>query len=65
MMLFTKNYAVEDEVETIQIELRYSNYIEASDLDVAKVPQKNTILFYEMAHRLERIMKKLGYIFHF
>jgi len=56
----TKSYAVKDEVETVQIELRYSNYIEASDLDVAKVPRKNTTLFYETAYRLERVMKKLG-----
>lgn len=56
----TKSYAIEDVVETVQIELGYSTYIEASDLDIASVPRKNTTLFYETAYRLERVMENLG-----
>ncbi len=56
----TKSYAVKGVVESVQIELRYSNYIDALDLDVAKVPQKNTTLFYETANRLEKVIQALG-----
>ncbi|CAA6816661.1 MAG: N-formylglutamate amidohydrolase [uncultured Sulfurovum sp.] len=56
----TQSYAVEEVVESVQIELGYSNYIEASELNVPKVPQKNTTLFYETADRLERVIQALG-----
>lgn len=56
----TKSYAVKDIVECIQIELRYTNYIEEYDLDVRKTPRKNTTLFYETAHKLERVFQHIG-----
>jgi len=56
----TKSYAVKDVVESVQIELNYNNYIEASDLDVVKIPEKNRTLFYETADRLESVMQTLG-----
>lgn len=56
----TKSYAVEDVVESVQVELHYSNYIDASDLDLAKVPEKNTTCFYETADKLERVIQALG-----
>ena len=56
----TKSYAIEEVVETIQIELHYSTYIEEFDLDVLQVPAKNTTPFYETATKLERIMQALG-----
>ena len=56
----TKSYAVKDIVETIQIELRYTNYIEAHDLDMRYVPNKETTLFHETAIRLERVIGKIG-----
>ncbi len=56
----TKHYAYKDIIETIQIELRYTNYIEACDLDVRHVPEKNTTLFSETALRLERVIEHMG-----
>ena len=56
----TKSYAIQDIVETLQIELRYSNYIEADELDVRKTPSRETTLFYETAFRLERVFEKIG-----
>jgi len=56
----TKHYAFEDVIETIQIELRYTNYIEAHDLDVRRKPAKNGMLFYETASRLEKVIEKMG-----
>jgi len=56
----TKRYAIKDIVETLQIELRYSNYIEAHELDVRKVPRLDSNIFYETSFRLEKVMKKIG-----
>jgi N-formylglutamate amidohydrolase len=56
----TKSYAVENVVEALQIELRYTNYIEPQDLDVRQVPRKETNLFEETAFRLERVFEKIG-----
>jgi len=56
----TKSYAVKDVVESVQVELNYNNYIEAADLNVAKIPEKNRALFYETADRLESVMQLLG-----
>lgn len=56
----TKSYAVEDVVETLQIELNYNNYIEASELDTQKVPSRSTTLFHETAFKLERVIERLG-----
>ena len=56
----TKSYAIKDIVETVQIELRYTNYIEPYDLDVRHAPRKNTKLFYETAHKLENVIEKMG-----
>jgi hypothetical protein len=47
-------------VETLQIELRYTNYIEAHELDVRNSPSSKSTLFYETAFRLERIFEKVG-----
>lgn len=56
----TKQYAMKDIVETLQIELHYSNYLEAEDLDMRQVPRAKTTLFYETAFRLERVFEKVG-----
>ena len=56
----TKSYAVKDVVETLQIELRYTNYIEPHELDVRREPSKSSTIFYETAFRLEEVMKKVG-----
>ena len=56
----TKSYTVENMVETLQIELRYTNYIEEHELDVRSVPSKDSKLFCEMAVRLERVMMGMG-----
>jgi N-formylglutamate amidohydrolase len=56
----TKSYAVENVVEALQIELRYTNYIEPQDLDVRQVPRKETNLFQETAFRLESVFTKVG-----
>ena len=56
----TKSYAVKEVVEALQIELRYTNYIEAQDLDVRQVPRKETNLFQETSFRLERVFEKIG-----
>jgi N-formylglutamate amidohydrolase len=56
----TKSYAVKEVVEALQIELRYTNYIEPQDLDVRQVPRKETNLFQETAFRLERVFEKIG-----
>ena len=56
----TKSYAIKDVVETLQIELRYSNYIEEHDLDIRQKPNMSTTLFAQTALRLEEVMKKVG-----
>jgi len=56
----TKSYAVQEVVEALQIELRYTNYIEPQDLDVRQVPRKETNLFEETSFRLERVFEKIG-----
>ena len=56
----TKRYAIKDIVETLQIELRYTNYIEAHELDVRKAPRLDTNLFDETSFRLEKVMQKIG-----
>ena len=56
----TKRYAIKDVVETLQIELRYSNYIEAHELDVRKAPRLDSNLFYKTSFRLEKVMEKIG-----
>ena len=56
----TKRYAIKDVVETLQIELRYTNYIESHELDVRKAPRLDTNLFDETSFRLERVMQKIG-----
>ena len=56
----TKHYAFKDVIETIQIELRYTNYIEACDLDVRRKPSKNGMLFYETTARLEKVIEQMG-----
>ena len=56
----TKSYAIKDMVETLQIELRYTNYIEGEDLDMRQVPRTETTLFYETALRLERVFEHVG-----
>jgi len=56
----TQRYAIKDVVETLQIELRYSNYIEAHELDVRKIPSLNSNLFDETSFRLEKVMEKIG-----
>ena len=56
----SKSYAVKDVVEALQIELRYTNYIEPEDLDIRQAPRKKTNLFEETAARLEKVFKKVG-----
>jgi len=56
----TKSYAIKDMVETLQIELRYTNYIEPHELDKRQTPTIGTTLFYETVFRLERVFKKAG-----
>jgi len=56
----TKKYAIKNVVETLQIELRYTNYIEADELDVRKPPRLDSNLFYETSFRLEKVMEKIG-----
>jgi len=56
----TQSYAIKDVVETLQIELRYTTYIEEYELDVRRKPSCNTTLFYETAFRLEEVFKKIG-----
>jgi len=56
----TRSYAVKEVVEALQIELRYTNYIEPQDLDVRQVPRKETNLFEETAFKLERVFEKVG-----
>lgn len=56
----TKSYAIPNMVETLQIELRYSNYIEPHELDVRRRPSIETTLFHETASRLERVFEKVG-----
>jgi len=56
----SKSYAVKDVVECLQIELRYTNYLESEDLDVRVVPRKNTNLFQEASVRLEMVFEKVG-----
>jgi N-formylglutamate amidohydrolase len=56
----TKRYAIKDMVETLQIELRYTNYIEAHELDIRKAPRLDSNLFYETSFRLEKVMEKIG-----
>ena len=56
----TKHYAFKDVIETMQIELCYTNYIEACDLDVRRKPSKNGMLFYETAARLEKVIEQMG-----
>ena len=55
----TKSYAVENVVETLQIELRYTNYIEEDELDIRRVPSKDSELFFKTALRLERVMRRV------
>ena len=56
----TKSYTIKDMVETLQIELRYTNYIEPHELDVRHAPTKNSTLFFETAYRLERVFERIG-----
>ncbi len=56
----TKSYAIQEMVETLQIELRYSNYIEAHELDQRHAPSKSSSPFYETSYRLERVFEKIG-----
>jgi len=56
----TKSYAIKDVVETLQIELRYTNYLEEGDLDMRQTPREKTTLFYETALRLERVFEHVG-----
>ena len=56
----TKSYAIKDMVETLQIELRYTNYIEHHELEKRHAPTIGTTLFYETAFKLERVFEKAG-----
>ena len=56
----TKSYAIPKMVETLQIELRYTNYIESHELDKREAPNRQTTLFYETAFKLERVFEKAG-----
>ena len=56
----TKSYAIPNVVETLQIELRYTNYIEPQELDIRSSPRSETTLFYETAFRLENVFEQVG-----
>ena len=55
----TKHYALEDIVETLQIELRYTTYIEEHELDIRQKPSQASTLFYETAYKLEEVFNVL------
>lgn len=56
----SKHYAVKDVVETLQIELRYTNYIEEHELDLRRNPSSYSTLFTETSLRLEEVFKQIG-----
>jgi len=56
----SKNYAIKGVVETLQIELRYTNYIEEHELDIQKTPSRYSSLFKETSLRLEEVFNEIG-----